>query len=92
MKRQLICSNPECSPLFPFTGVELVRTFYNDNLYTQDGELLETTMYCPVCKGHYVYEANEEIPVSCPKSKYGCTGKLRQAKVWRMSCPKCGRS
>jgi len=89
---KLICSNRECSPLFPFTGTELKRTQYDDKLYGQDGKLLETTMYCPVCKGHYVFKAAEKIPAACPKSKYGCTGKLRQAKLWRMSCPKCGRS
>jgi len=90
MRRQLICSNRDCSPMFPFTGTVLVKTVYDDNLYTKEGSLLETTMYCPVCKGHYVFEAPEDIPELCPKSKYGCTGKLRQAKTWRMACPRCG--
>ena len=89
MKRQLICSNRECSPLFPFTGTVLVKTWSDDKLFDREGNLLETTMYCPVCKGHYVFEANEEIPEICPKAKYGCTGKLQQAKTWQMVCPNC---
>lgn len=89
---QLICSNQKCSHMFPFIGTKLIKTYYDDKLYSQDGSLLETTMYCPICKGHYVFEDNEEIPITCPKSKYGCIGKLKQAIVWRMACPKCGRS
>ena len=88
MKGQLICSNRECSPMFPFTGTALVRRNSPDIVYNPDGTVFETTMYCGICKGHYVYEGNEVIPSQCPKCH--TRGKWSIAKVWRMVCPKCG--
>jgi len=89
MKRQLICSNPECSPLAPFTGTPLERVYSEDKMYNPDGSLNSTTMYCGFCKGHYIYEADDSIPIKCPKCS--SSGKWGVAKVWRMVCPKCGR-
>ena len=90
MRRQLICSNPECSPLAPFVGTTLERVYSEDRMYNLDGTLNSTTMYCGLCKGHYIYETNELIPNQCPKchtdKKWGV------AKVWRMICPKCSKS
>jgi len=86
MKGKLICSNPKCSPLFPFTGQVLERVYSEDIMY-HDGKLYSTTMYCKGCKGHYYYEANETIPDSCPKCHTQDTWSI--AKVWRMVCPTC---
>jgi Zn-finger nucleic acid-binding protein len=50
----LICSNPECSPLAPFTGTRLVRRYADDPFF----------LICPTCRGHY----DKEIAgISCPK-------------------------
>jgi len=89
MKCKLICSNPECSPLFPFTGTILERTYSEDKMYNLDGSLNSTTMYCGICKGHYIYEADEQIPDNCPKCK--TNKKWAVARIWRMVCPKCGK-
>ncbi len=88
MKGRLVCSNRECSPLFPFTGTPLIRVQSQDITYNQDGTIFETTMYCGICKGHYAYEGNETIPDNCPKCKIST--KWAIAKLWRMVCPKCG--
>lgn len=88
LKRHLICSNPECSPLFPFTGTALQRVYSEDKVYNLDGSLYETTMYCRICKGHYVYEVTDSIPGECPKCHTNKGWAI--AKIWRMVCPKCG--
>lgn len=88
MTRQLICSNPKCSPLVPFTGTPLERVYSEDRIYNLDGSLNETTMYCGICRGHYCYEGDETIPEQCPKCNTG--RKWNVARVWRMICPKCG--
>ena len=84
----LLCSNPECSPLAPFTGTPLKRVYSEDKLYNRDGSLNSTTMRCGLCKGHYIFEASKTIPDKCPN----CLTNRRWtiAKVWWMICPKCG--
>ena len=84
---KLICSNKECSPLAPFTGVEMVRVQGVDRLYDLNGNVVETTMYCRVCQHHYCYE--HDIPDKCPKCKD--FGRWETARTWHMECPKCGR-
>jgi len=88
VKRQWLCSNKNCSPLFPFVGIPLERIQGEDRVYNKDGTLYETTMYCGICKGHYVYEGKEGLPTVCPKCKVAT--KWATAKRWSMVCPKCG--
>ena len=84
----LICSNRKCSPLFPFTGTALVRRSSKDIIYNLDGTVYETTMYYGICKGHYLYEGDEPLPLECPKCH--TNRKWGTANTWRMVCPKCG--
>jgi hypothetical protein len=49
----------------------------DDILYNRDGTIAEVTMYCGLCKRHYVYEGSEDIPTDCPE--------CNSNKKWRIA-------
>jgi len=81
-----LCS--KCSPLYPFAGTELQREQAEDKIYNMDGTLSSTTMYCGVCKHHFIFASAENIPTDCPACH--APTKWAVARTWRLVCPKCG--
>lgn len=72
-KGKLICPNPECSPLYPFDGVKMVRQQY------VPPSPAGTCVQCP--KVRYDYDACDGF---CPTHKK----KLVPVTEWCWKCPK----